>query len=67
MKNEIKNQALSVIEAITSGDCKGLSEKQKDAIYRFAHCVLFRCKNPHHDWVMELKQTYENYKKAKII
>lgn len=67
MKNELKIKALEIIEAIVSCDSKRISQKQRDAIYRYAHCALGRCKNPHIDWITKLNKEYIAYKKAKII
>jgi len=67
VKKQLQQQALEAIEAIVSSDNKQLTNSQRQAIYRFAHCALFRCGNPHHEWVMEIKKTHEAFKKRKII
>jgi len=67
MKHQLQQQALEVIETIVSSDNKRLTNKQRQAIYRFAHCALGKCGNPHHEWVMELKQLHEYYGKNNIL
>ena len=69
MKIEYKNMALEVIESICSESStrKGLTQKEREMIYRYAHVAMFRCKNQHSDWMNELHNHFTKLKKANII
>lgn len=64
MKNELRIKALEVIEALCNEDWveESLQERMTD-IYKYSHCVLCHCKNPHHDWVEELIKIHDKFLK----
>ena len=50
---DVKEVALSVIECMTLGDFI-ITEGIVNAIYKFSHIALGKCRNPHDDWRNEL-------------
>ena len=67
MKNR-KAIALEVIEALTCEDWVEESlQKRMIDIYKYSHCVLGNCENPHKDWLEELYDTYLKLKKANVL
>lgn len=65
--------ALAVIEFIAGeSDTEYFSypggpDNNYGTIYKFSHVVAGHCKNPHHQWMKELKCTYMELVKANIL
>ena len=57
-----------MIEALTSEDWTRESlEKRMTDIYKYSHCAIKKCKDPHTKWQNELLNIYEKFKQDKII
>lgn len=67
MNSKIAKKALEVIEVLTTPDIKMSDQNRLDKIYRASHAARGTCKNPHTDWVEEIKLDHKAFKEMGLL